>query len=118
VCFSVILIFIIVTVHTFHHRECAFRDVLKAVFGLQFEICTASFCLGGFLYSLYLTFCFPPSHRTADSHSMEDHFLIMKACHIVKRITMQREGRFVLGAISQSQVCTYKFITCPYQFLG
>jgi hypothetical protein len=47
--------------------------------------------------------------RIADSRSMGDHFLIMKACHIVKHIIMQREGRFVLGAISQSQVCIWDF---------
>ena len=48
---------------------------------------------------------------------MEDHFLIMKVCHTVKHITMQREDHFALGAISQSQVCTCKFITYMYQFL-
>jgi len=51
----------------------------------------------------------------AASHSMEDHFLIMKVCHTVKHITMQREDHFVLGAISQSQVvvsqpCSASFI--------
>jgi len=94
------------------YRKSVYVDLLKAVFRAQFRYCTASF----WCELLFSEFYFPPS-RIAASHSMEDHFLITKVCHTVKHITMQREDHFVLGAISQSQVCTCTFITYIYQFL-
>ena len=94
------------------YRKFMYVDILKAVFRAQFQYFTTFFWCG----LLFSEFYFSPS-RIAASHSMEDHFLIMKVCHTVKHITMQREDHFVLGAISQSQVCTCKFITCVYQFL-
>jgi hypothetical protein len=87
------------------YRKSLYVDLLKAVFRAEFWYCTAAFWCG----LLFSEFYFSPS-RIAASHSMEDRFLIMKVCHTVKHITMQREDHFVLGAISQSQVCTCKFI--------
>jgi hypothetical protein len=108
--FSVLFIYFVLFVDIVVLRKFMFAFIFKHSSDQSLRI---TLLLLTWWTSVIPEFYFSFSHpRIVVSHSMEDHSLIMKVCHIVKLITMQREGHFVLGAISQLQVCTCKLITC------